>query len=74
MAVESQLFQHLNFLIVVTEARKLEEAKKTAHLLRSHACNRCEIYQDYVEDDLAWQNDPKQLFVKTYGAEEMITF
>lgn len=72
MAVESQLFQHLNFLIVVTEARKLEEAKKTAHLLRSHACNRCEIYQDYVEDDLAWQNDPKQLFVKTYGAEEMI--
>lgn len=72
MAVESQLFQHLNFLIVVTEARKLEEAKKTAHVLRSHACNRCEIYQDYVEDELAWQNDPKQLFLKTYGTEEMI--
>lgn len=72
MAIESTLFQHLNFLIVVTEAGKLEAAQKIASVLRLNASNRCEIYRAYVEEDKPKQCDVKDWFLGKYGGEEMI--
>lgn len=74
MAIESHLFQHLNFLIVVTEATELKDAEKTAQLLRSHACNRCEIYQEHLSNDKKDNSDVRSRFLERYGGEDMINF
>ncbi|QLL30300.1 hypothetical protein HG536_0A01170 [Torulaspora globosa] len=74
MAANSELFQHLNFLLVVTNAEGLEAANITAQLLRSNGCNRCELHEQYLEHDLPNGEALRNWFVRKFGQDQMINF
>lgn len=74
MVPSSELFQHLNFLIVVKNAKGLEPAHITAQLLRSNGCNRCQLHEQYLEDDIPKGEGLRNWFVKKFGQQEVINF
>ncbi|AQZ11284.1 RTT107 (YHR154W) [Zygosaccharomyces parabailii] len=64
MPGDSKLFEHLNFLIVVTKSEQLTAAKGIADLLRAHSCQICSIFNSY-DVDVADKD------VKSWFAEEV---
>lgn len=64
MPGDNKLFEHLNFLIVVTKPEQLTAAKGTADLLRAHSCQICSIFKSY-DVDVADKD------VKSWFAEEV---
>lgn len=74
MAANSELFQHLNFLIVVSSVEGFEAAHITAQLLRSNGCNRCHVYEQYLEDELPKDESLKSWFLEKFGQTNVINF
>ncbi|QLQ77866.1 hypothetical protein HG537_0A01130 [Torulaspora globosa] len=74
MATNPELFQHLNFLLVVTNAEGLETANITAQLLRSNGCNRCEIHEQYLEHKMPKGEALRNWFIRKFGQDQMINF
>lgn len=74
MAASSELFQHLNFLIIVTNAEGLEAAHITAQLLRSNGCNRCELHEQYLEHEMPKGEALRSWFMRKFGQDQMINF
>ncbi|CDH09957.1 uncharacterized protein ZBAI_01741 [Zygosaccharomyces bailii ISA1307] len=68
----SKLFEHLNFLIVVTKPEQLTAAKGTADLLRAHSCQICSIFKSYDVD--LQDKDVKSWFAEEVTEGNLIHF
>lgn len=66
---KSNLFDRLNFLIIIDKPSFIQEANGIIKVLEQHSCKRCEIYKSYNDQDNKEGILNKKQFLEKFGDE-----